>query len=113
MASLPSITRELVGAQAAWTAGNEGKARVCARRAVALADEAWLALHAQPLWSGDAMAHLRRIQEDLSCPSSVRRAAERLATSVTRQQTAPFTTDPIGDAKTVIAFLMRETQQVP
>ncbi|HEX7767982.1 MAG TPA: hypothetical protein VF443_14820 [Nitrospira sp.] len=100
------ITRELVGAAAAWKSGNDGKARVCARRAVALADEAWLARQASPLWSGDAMAHLRRIQQDVSLPSSIRQAAERLTTTVTKKQTAPFTTDPIGDANTVIEFLI-------
>jgi uncharacterized protein (UPF0147 family) len=100
------ITRELVGAAAAWKSGNDGKARVCARRAVALADEAWLAQQASLSWSGDAMAHLRRIQQDVSFPSSVRQAAERLTTTVTQKHAAPFTTDPIGDASTVIECLI-------
>lgn len=107
------ITRELVGAAAAWKSGNDGKARVCARRAVALADEAWLAQQAFPSWSGDAMAHLRRIQQDMSFPSSVRQAAERLTTTVTKKQTAPFTTDPIGDANAVIAFLIGVSETRP
>lgn len=108
-----SITRELVGAAAAWKSGNDGKARVCARRAVALADEAWLAQQASPSWSGDAMAHLRRIQQEVSFPSSVRQAAERLTTAVTQTHTAPFTTDPIGDANTVIAFLIGGSETQP
>jgi len=101
-----SITRELVGAAAAWKSGNAGKARVCARRAVALADEIWLAQRAQTSWRGDVMAHLRRIQQEISFPSSVRQAAERLTTAVTRQQTAPFTIDPLGDAKIIIECLV-------
>ena len=108
-----SITRELVGAAAAWKSGNDGKARVCARRAVALADEAWLAQQASPSWSGDAMAHLRRIQQEVSFPSSVRQAAERLTTTVTRKQMAPFTTDPIGDANAVIEFLIGVSEARP
>jgi hypothetical protein len=108
-----SITRELVGAAAAWKSGNDGKARVCARRAVALADEAWLAQQASPSWSGDAMAHLRRIQQDVSFPSSVRQAAERLTTTVTRKHRAPFTTDPIGDANAVIEFLIGASETRP
>lgn len=107
------ITRELVGAAAAWKSGNDGKARVCARRAVALADEAWLAQQASPSWSGDAMAHLRRIQQDVSFPSSVRQAAERLTTTVTKKQMASFTTDPIGDANTVIEFLIGVSETRP
>jgi uncharacterized protein (UPF0147 family) len=43
------------------------------------------------------MAYLRSIQQDLSSPSSVRQAAERLTTTVTRRQTAPFTADPRAD----------------
>ncbi|SPP65062.1 hypothetical protein [Nitrospira lenta] len=100
------IARELAGAAAAWQSGNDGKARVCARRAVALADEAWLAQQTSSPWFGDAMAHLRRIQQDVSFPSAVRQAAERLTTTVTKKQTAPFTADPIGDANTIIAFLI-------
>lgn len=113
MAWPTSIARELVGAAAAWKSGNEGKARVCARRAVALADEAWLAQQASPSWPGDAMAHLRRIQQDVSFPSSVRQAAERLTTTVTQKDAAPFTTDPIGDAHAVIAFLIGENETRP
>lgn len=100
------INAEFAGAEAAWNEGNEGKARVCARRAVALADEVRLAQRAQPSWRGDALAHLRRIQQDVSFPSSVREAAERLTTTVPKKQTAPFTTDPIGDAKIIIESLM-------
>jgi uncharacterized protein (UPF0147 family) len=108
-----SITRELVGAAAAWKSGNDGKARVCARRAVALADEAWLARQASSSWSGDAIAHLRRIQQDMSFPSSVRQAAERLTTTVTQKHTAPFTTDPIDDANVVIEFLIGVSETRP
>ncbi|MCC6141849.1 MAG: hypothetical protein IT389_14665 [Nitrospira sp.] len=114
MAWPTSIARELVQAGAAWTSGNDGKARVCARRAVALASEAWLAQQqASLLGAGDAMAHLRRIQQERSFPSSVRQAAERLATAVTKKQTAPFTMDPIGDATTIIEFLIGSSETQP
>ena len=49
------IERELAAAEAALTADNDGKARVCARRAVALAAEAWLARSPARQWHGDAM----------------------------------------------------------
>ena len=100
------IARELVGAAAAWKSGNKGKARVCARRAVALADEAWLAQQASPSSPGDAMAHLRRIRQDVSFPLSVRQAAERLTTAVTQKHTAPFTADPVSDANAIIEHLI-------
>jgi hypothetical protein len=99
------IEQELAAAQAAQQDGNHGKARVCARRAVALATEAWLARLPYPPWHGDAMEHLRHIQQDASLPLHIRQAAERLSTPVTRQHTAPITTDPIADAKLIIAHL--------
>ena len=49
------IEQELATAEAARQNGNDGKARVCARRAVALATEAWLARLPLPRWRGDAM----------------------------------------------------------
>jgi hypothetical protein len=100
------IEQELSMAEAAWKIGNEGKARVCARRAVALANDAWLENRSDRPFRGDAMAHLSRIQQDLSLPPTVREAAERLSTTVTRKDSAPFTTDPIGDARIIIAYLI-------
>jgi hypothetical protein len=99
------IEQELAAAEAARKDGNEGKARVCARRAVALVTEAWLAGLPNTLWRGDAMEHLRQIQRHGSLPVSVREAAERLTTGVPRRQAAPFTTDPLADARIIIEYL--------
>ena len=99
------IERELAAAESARQECNDGKARVCARRAVAHAAEAWIGRFSVPGWRGDAMAYLRKIQEDASFPLPIRQAAERLGTSVTRQHTAPFTTNPIADARLIIAHL--------
>jgi hypothetical protein len=100
------IEQELNAAEAAQERGNDGKARVCARRAVAQAAEAWR--HSR-LWRGDAMAYLRNIQRDISFPLPVREAAERLSTPVTHQHTTPFTVDPVADAKLIIAHLVSTT----
>ena len=105
MTPMALIERELAAAEAARQERNDGKARVCARRAVAHAIEAWIARFSAPGWRGDAMAYLRKIQEDASFPLPIRQAAERLGTSVTRQHTAPFTTDPVADARLIIAYL--------
>jgi len=99
------IEQELAAAEAAQHDGNDGKARVCARRAVARATEAWIAQLPSSPWYGDAMAHLRHIQQDASFPLPIRQAAERLSTSVTRQHATPFTSDPVGDARLIIAHL--------
>jgi len=99
------IERELAAAEAAWKIGNEGKARVCARRAVAVASEQWLTRRSVQAEGMDAMGHLRRMQEDESVPFAIRHAAERLTTTVTRRQSGRFTTDPIGDARMIIDYL--------
>ncbi len=103
------IEQELAAAEAAWKDANAGKARVCARRAVARATEDWLRRRPTPRWRGDAMEHLRQIQQDASFPLPIRHAAERLSTKVTQRQTAPFTIDPISDARLIIAHLSAET----
>lgn len=105
------IEEELAAAEAARQNSNDGKARVCARRAVALATEAWLAQRSIPRWHGDAMAHLRQIQQDETFPLPIRQAAERLSTPVTHQHTAPFTTDPVADARLIIACLKSTTSE--
>ena len=100
------IEQELTVAEAAWKDANDGRARVCARRAVALAADWWLdRLHVRR-WSGDAMEHLRQIQQDASFPLPIREAAERLSTAVTQRHAAPFSTDPISDARLIIEHLL-------
>ena len=106
------IEQELAAALAAQQDSNNGKARVCARRAVALATEAWLARLPLPRWRGDAMEHLRQIQQDASFPLPIRQAAERLSTSVTSQHAAPFATDPVTDARLIIAHLISTTSDI-
>ena len=96
------IEQELAAAEAAWKDADEGKARVCARRAVARATEEWLERLSRQRRGRDAMEHLRQIQQDASFPLSIRQAAERLSTKVTQRETAPFTTDPISDARLII-----------
>ena len=103
------VEQELAAGETAMKEANDGKARVCARRAVALATEAWLARFPVAPWRGDTMEHLRRIQQDALFPLPIRQAAERLSTKVTRRQSAPFTTDPIGDARIIIEYLTAET----
>ena len=103
---LEQIEKELAIAEAALREANEGKARVCARRAVALAAEASLERFPRPGWRGDAMHQLRQIQQEESFPLPIRQAAERLSTKITQRDRAPFTSNPIADAKLIIAYLI-------
>ncbi len=103
------IEQELAKATEGLKAGNDGLARVCARRAVALAAQHRLEQQNLPDWQGDAMHQLRQIQEETTFPLSVREAAQRLLTKVTEQGQLPMTTDPITDARIIIDHLNLET----
>jgi uncharacterized protein (UPF0147 family) len=105
MSRSEQIEQELTKAAKGIHDGNDGLARVCARRAVALASQHWAEQRHLPTWQGDAMHQLRQIQEETTFPLSVRAAAQRLLTKVTEQAQLPMTTDPISDAHTIIDHL--------
>ncbi|MGH2523812.1 MAG: hypothetical protein ACRDH2_15005, partial [Anaerolineales bacterium] len=65
-----AIEKELARAQEAREAGNEGQARVCARRAAGLAIRAWYQQRDGPGWGGDAMKQLGRLQADERVPEA-------------------------------------------
>jgi hypothetical protein len=110
MATTPLVERELRAAEAAWKVGNEGKARVCARRAVALAATSWSTREDRDPWSGDVMEQLRRIQQHAAFPASVREAAARLSTIVTKRHLEPFTINPLNDATIIIGYLTADAR---
>ena len=99
------IEQELSKATEGLNSGNDGLARVCARRAVALAAQHQLEQQNLPGWQGDAMHQLRQIQKETTFPLSVREAAQRLLTKVTEQGQLPMTKDPITDASIIIDHL--------
>jgi uncharacterized protein (UPF0147 family) len=102
---LEKIEQELGKATEGLHNGNDGLARVCARRAVALASQHWAEQRNNPAWQGDAMQQLRQIQGETTFPSSVREAAQRLLTKVNEQAQLPITTDPITDAHIILDHL--------
>src|SRR2546429_5666218 len=94
MARLAQIERELARAEYALREGNDGMVRVCARRAVGLAAEAWLERVPGKSWRGDALNHLRRISADASFPQAIRGAAERLMAQGTQRTPPPSSAEP-------------------
>ena len=105
MSWLEKIEQEFAKATEGLKNGNNGLARVCARRAVALASQHWAEQRNLPAWQGDAIQQLRQIQGETTFPSSVREAAQRLLTKVTEQAQSPMTTDPITDAHIILDYL--------
>ena len=99
------IEQEFAKAEKGIQEGNEGLARVCARRAVALGVQTLAARSGAPGWPGDAMHQLHKIQAEETFPQEVRKAAQRLVTTVTQQDRAPMSTNPIADARLILAHL--------
>ncbi len=99
------IEQELTKAAEGLQSGNDGMARVCARRAIAIASQHWAEERNLPAWRGDAMHQLRQIQGETTFPLAVREAAQRLLTKVADQAKAPMTEEPITDARIVLNYL--------
>lgn len=96
---------ELARAEAARQQKNEGRARVCARRAAGWAIRAWYQAREGSGWGGDAMKQLKRLGADSGAPEAVRQSAARLLTKVELDHTLPFDDDPVEDARRIIGYV--------
>ena len=96
------LQQEIDWAVEAWSVGNEGKARVCARRAAGLAIRYFFQNSDNHDYARDAVRALRRMVEDESVPETVRTAARRLAAKA--KEEADRTTDPVGDALIIVTY---------
>jgi hypothetical protein len=103
--SNPDIETELQNAERARLAGNEGRARVCARRAAGLAARDFLARHALRLGDRSAYTALQALAEYPGLDPDLRIAALHLVTRVTEQFTLPVDADLIVDARKLIGGL--------
>jgi hypothetical protein len=101
------IESEFKAAESAQDTGNDGRARVCARRAAGLAIRDWYQRREGPGWTGDAMKQLVRLRSDPAVPARVRQAAERLTTRVDHDHRLPFDDDPVEDARYIVRFTRR------
>ena len=101
------ISKELETAETALRIGNDGKARVCARRAAGIAIACWLELHPEHAWGTDAMSRLNHLRREPTVPPEVREAAVRLTTKITEQFTSAFSTNPIDDCRIIADYVLR------
>jgi hypothetical protein len=99
------IERELATARAARAAGNDGMARVCARRAAGAALTWYQTIHARP-WRTDAMRQLAGAAAEPAFPVAVREAAARLVAKITPEFAYPPGADALADAQTVIDHVL-------
>lgn len=93
------IRYELEQARAARLAGNEGRARVCARRAAGIAARDFLARNRVPLRSHSALDALHALAQFPDLPPDLLTAAIHLTVRVTEEFTLPGNADLIADAR--------------
>ncbi len=94
--------RELARAHEARRQGNEGRARVCARRAAGWVISAHYARQtgAEPPRSALSLLHWLQKQDDVG--QEIRNAATRLTVHVTPSFELPFEEDPLIDAQCIV-----------
>lgn len=99
------IASELSEGQRALEDGNDGRARVCGRRAVVKAFvRSTYSKNASP--AIDSVRCLKSIASTEELSGNVRAAAARLSTSVKDRDTQPFSTEPLKDAEVIIKALL-------
>ena len=93
------IETELENAERARLAGNEGCARVCARRAAGIAARDFLTRHGIQLHNTSAYVALQTLADFSGLASDLHVAAVHLTTRVTDEFTLPMQADLIADAR--------------
>lgn len=105
MPSTLEVETELERAEHARLNGNEGRARVCARRAAGIAARAFLTRHGIHLRDASAYAALQALVEFPALAPDLRVAALHLTTRLTEAFTLPVDADLISDARILIGGL--------
>ena len=101
-----TIRRELEDAGQARIEGNEGRARVCARRAAGWAVSFTRSLNEECEIEANAYEMLQWLAQQADTPDDVRAAAARLTARVSHDHTLPFPEDPLDDARMIVEALL-------
>ncbi|MEA1978083.1 MAG: hypothetical protein U9N80_09320 [Chloroflexota bacterium] len=101
-----TIRRELEDADQARIEGNEGRARVCARRAAGWAVSFTRSLNEEREIEANAYEMLQWLAQQADTVDAVRAAATRLTARVSLDHTLPFPEDPLEDARMIVEALL-------
>lgn len=101
----PGIATELENAERALRVGNEGRARVCARRAAGIAARDFLTRHGVRTRNSSAYAALLTLATFPGLAPDLQSAAVHLTTRLTEEFTLPRDTDLIAEARKLIKGL--------
>jgi len=98
---------EFERAMSARTRGNEGQARVCARRAAGIAIREYLTRRGTPPRSASAYDLLNLIKDDPALSADLKRIADHLTVRVTEEFKLPVNADLVAEAKTFCEELLK------
>ncbi|NOR90874.1 MAG: hypothetical protein GQ524_11555 [Anaerolineales bacterium] len=101
-----TIHKELEDANRARIDGNEGRARVCARRAAGWAVSFTRSVNEKRKIEANAYEMLQWLSQQADAPDAVRSAATRLTAHVSLDHTLPFPEDPLEDARMIVEALL-------
>ena len=100
-----TIEAELKNAESARLTGNEGRARVCARRAAGIAARGFLSRHGVWARKDSAYEALKTLAAYPGLARDLQSAALYLTTRVTEEFTFPTNADLIAEARKLIGGL--------
>lgn len=101
------IQNEFERAQQARSNGNEGQARVCARRAAGIAIRDYYTRKGTPLPSRSAHDLLNLIKEEAPLPPDLKLVADHLTLRVTEEFKLPVEADLVAEAKLLCDWFLK------
>ena len=101
------IQAEFERAEQARARGNEGQARVCARRAAGIAAREYLTRHGEIIRIPSAYDLLNRLAEEQSLSSELRQSARYLTLRVNEEFKLPVNVDLIAEARKLCDELLK------
>ena len=104
------LEREFTRASDARARGNEGQARVCARRAAGIAISEFYARRGQPVRTPSAYDLLQLVAGEPHLSPELKRAARYLTLRVTEEFKLPVDVDLVEEARKLSEGLLAETK---
>jgi hypothetical protein len=110
MSNLPldNIRQELAIAVRARESGNEGKARVCCRRAAGIAIAEFMQRENIPVPGPSAIERLKFVARSLEMDDQIREIAEHLMLRVNEDFDLPIKVDLIEETRQLIEYLLSD-----
>lgn len=102
------IEKEFESAQKARADNNEGRARVCARRAAGIAIKNYLTKKGIPIPNQSAYDLLNLIKEQTLLPPDLKLVADHLTLRVTDEFKLPIDVDLIAESRQLCEWLLKQ-----